>query len=526
MMASVSLMALYEDESVEVRYGDGSCLQLSPCGCESVLEKKSPVTSHPLQPNERIRQRTRFVISSYKELMVKALEFRNRFATRPYLPGELIPANNRTHFYIDVLEAEWPAEGSGGVKLTDNGRVTVSSVDGRAFLHLSSSGQEFSVEFLCKASPKISQPLTQEAMTRNTGGHSDIEEIARARTFNMKQSKTAPRIPEGKENRHSEVTGLGSCSNHSKIHQQSPVPGTSQTHLYTWVLQHHSVLSSPAIWHHPLSLAIAFMKSKEEGNTAAGSTEGGRAPEVSSNSQEADVLKRETSCLPGPLPLNCPMPHQHRWNYGNTHSDGEQDLEQHLRTELVKVVWCQGIVYRVIKGLITTVEIYPGDGSVIRSKGAVANYFTHHTAKGIAEQTEEKMYLLSSLPPDVPGQRYSISSVVTRANRILQSYSQTRLSLKLPNTFCCWKEENSLSVLTTIPVLIEEAHIPDTGRFSAFSDGRVHVLFRDGVTLHMMWNFSSQSSDAEVCECGCEVVPVGKPEPATKRRAFQKCPGV
>uniref|UniRef100_W5N381 C5orf34-like N-terminal domain-containing protein n=1 Tax=Lepisosteus oculatus TaxID=7918 RepID=W5N381_LEPOC len=94
-MAAASLMVLYEDESVEVRYSDGSWLQLSPCGSEFLFDKTPPISAHPLQPSERIRQRTRFVISSYKELIVQALEFRNRFASRPYLPAELIPADKR-----------------------------------------------------------------------------------------------------------------------------------------------------------------------------------------------------------------------------------------------------------------------------------------------------------------------------------------------------------------------------------------------------------------------------------------------
>ena len=59
-------MVLYEDDSVQVQYIDGSRLQLSPCGSEFLFEKAPPVSAHPLQQPERIRQRTHCVISAYR----------------------------------------------------------------------------------------------------------------------------------------------------------------------------------------------------------------------------------------------------------------------------------------------------------------------------------------------------------------------------------------------------------------------------------------------------------------------------
>ena len=66
VMAAEVQMVLYEDDSVQVQYIDGSRLQLSPCGSEFLFEKAPPVSAHPLQQPERIRQRTHFVISAYR----------------------------------------------------------------------------------------------------------------------------------------------------------------------------------------------------------------------------------------------------------------------------------------------------------------------------------------------------------------------------------------------------------------------------------------------------------------------------
>lgn len=139
-MAAEVQMVLYEDDSVQVQYVDGSRLQLSPCGSEFLFEKAPPVSAHPLQQPERIRQRTHFVISAYREQLQRALDFRNSFATCPFLSESIIPSEMKTHILIDVSEVRWPGlDTDDGMTCMQSGTVRISSLDGHAYLCLPKS---------------------------------------------------------------------------------------------------------------------------------------------------------------------------------------------------------------------------------------------------------------------------------------------------------------------------------------------------------------------------------------------------
>lgn len=99
-MAAELRMVLYEDDSVQVQYVDGSTLQLSPCGSEFLFEKSPPVSAHPLEQPERIRQRTHFVISTYREQLQRALDFRNSSATYPFLSETIIPSERKKVIFL------------------------------------------------------------------------------------------------------------------------------------------------------------------------------------------------------------------------------------------------------------------------------------------------------------------------------------------------------------------------------------------------------------------------------------------
>ncbi|KAM9464567.1 uncharacterized protein C5orf34 homolog [Salvelinus alpinus] len=431
---NISLMIMYKDESVDVRYVDDSRLHLSPCGSEFMLEKAPARSAHPLQSSEKVRQRTRFATSSYKDLMLGALEFRNEYATRPYLPEELIPDDHRKQVFSIDPEVEWPACYSCTAEVGLNREIVVSSVERSASLLLSSSGEEFSVNFTCRLSHNQHHRPRSRDPNRSVTEHTQQDnQTCRPKTPSQQSSACAEQ-------------------------QQGAV------YLSTRVVQHHSVSFVPLVWRYPLSLALHLWhaqsqppsgernRGETEEETARGRDQTERAVTMTNTS-----IGERRSHLPQALPLGCPSPHQHRWKSRYSLVQDEQEADQDLPTELVKVVWCQGVLYRIVDGAIPVVEVSPGDGSVIRSNGVLASYFTHHRAGPGPGEVKDVTYHLSSLPPDTPGQVYSVCSMVTRASRILKYYNQARHSLKLPATQSCLKQE------TSSEPFVQEVHISESG---------------------------------------------------------------
>ncbi|XP_047237542.1 uncharacterized protein C5orf34 homolog [Girardinichthys multiradiatus] len=385
----VSVMMMYEDESVEVRYRHGAQLQLSPCGSEFVLVKAT-------DPTERVRQRSRFTISAYKELMVTALAFRNKYASRPYLPEELITADKKKPFFSIDSGVKWPEWSSYKPEFGPGGEITVRSEEGRSTLVLSPSGEEFSVEFTCS----LSQPQHPTVWSSN-------------------------KDPDGR---------LKS--------QQQP----EEMYQSTTVIQHHSCFAVKPTWAYALSLA------RHHWTSCLSNSKDTKVEETSNSRQDDEGMeitdknhKDRESQLPQALSLTCPSPHRHRWRIKDPPVEGEVS---DLPTELVKILWCQGVTYRILSGAVPVVEVSPGDGSVIRSNGVLNYYFTHHKPKLQSEEVREITYHLSSLPPDVPGQLYPVGSIVSRANRILVSYNQAKHLLKVPAMPTCLQQDKHISTPT------------------------------------------------------------------------------
>ena len=82
LLPVVRQLELYRDDSVIAVYNDGSKLLLSACGA-SFLHVDSTSLHQPCP--SRVQQSTEFAISSYQHKLRHALEFRNKFAERPFL---------------------------------------------------------------------------------------------------------------------------------------------------------------------------------------------------------------------------------------------------------------------------------------------------------------------------------------------------------------------------------------------------------------------------------------------------------
>ncbi|XP_068279528.1 uncharacterized protein C5orf34 homolog [Nyctibius grandis] len=497
-MEAESLMVLYEDDSVEVRYAGGSRLLLSPCGCEYLYEAALPAAAHPLQPAETTRQRVAFVVSAYREQLLRALDFRNKFSSCPYLPSRVIPPERKRILFSDTLEIRWPDPATADLtRCIDNGSVKISSVDGYAHLYLPELQQEFTVEFLCKVSQSSAASLHSSQkngnyQTRDQYGKSSRNSVAE---MSSKQMTTENKNEHGyAEGKYREPTKPKDQKDRDGV----PLFYTNCSYEYTWVTQRWSFSSYPEEWKYPLSLALMCYDLHTVKNVLQTCEKNGHT------STEADVLidpkTHETvSLLPTALPLSCGAPHLHRWTFCDFFQN--QDTEKYLCPRLIQIVWCQGVFYRFIHGRTNVTEIYPGDDSFFKSEGAfLGNYFIHYVIQKRTKKREEKMYSVNSLPPDVPGNPYSISSIITQATKILQYCYKTKLSLTHNYHLCCWKMVPETDGREMFPVLLYEKVIPSIGRLVVYSDHKVHAVFWDGITLNMVWDFSSSCGKIQVNE--------------------------
>ncbi|KFP11891.1 Uncharacterized protein C5orf34, partial [Egretta garzetta] len=432
------------------------------------------------------------------EQLTRALDFRNKYSSHPYLPSRLIPPERKKILFSDILEIRWPDPATADLtRCIDNGSVKISSVDGYAHLYLSELQQEFTVEFLCKVSQSSASSLRSSqrnstCQTSDQNGKSRKNSVAEVSSKQMRmESKNEHGCAEGK---YREPTKPKDQKDRDGV----PLFYTDCCSEYTWVTQHWSVSSYPEEWKYPLSLALMCCNLHAVENAMK------TCEKNSHTSIGADVLIDPETCqtvshLPTALPLSCRAPHLHRWTFCDFFQN--QDTKMYSCPQLIQIVWCQGVLYRFIHGKTNITEIYPGDDSFFKSEGAfLGNYFIHYAIQKGTKKREEKMYSVNSLPPDVPGNPYSVSSIITQATKILQYCYKAKLSLTHNYYLCCWKMVPETDGREMLPVLLYEKVIPSIGRLVVYSDHKVYAAFWDGMTLNMVWDFSSSCSKIQVNE--------------------------
>ncbi|EHB07074.1 hypothetical protein GW7_04060 [Heterocephalus glaber] len=493
-MAAEVQMVLYEDDSVQVQYVDGSKLQLSPCGSEFLFEKSPPISAHPLEQPERIRQRTHFVISTYQKQLQRALDFRNSSAACPFLSESIIPSERKKHIFTDTSEVRWPnLEADDSMISMESDTVKIASLDGHAYLCLPKTQHEFTVHFLCKISQK---PRVLSEINKKAPEDKLVERVNKisgsllGQRIKSKENELFCQILKSKE-----PLEKTSCANEIERRVEPPSSGADHTCVYTWVKQRWSVASCPEEWKYPLSLALRFHNKINDMPKID--------PDITTSriltSRVSEERRKEVSILPKALLLSCPFPHLHRWKFCDTLLQTQSDEEEYSYPELVKVVWYKGITYRLTHKNVNSIEIYPGDGSVLKSEGAYfGNYFTYYSCREGSEEREEKTYSVNNLPPDRPGSLFSVCSLIKQATRILQHCAKMRLSLSHNYRICCWKMVPGINDSNILPLLLKESLISNVGRFLAYSDDKVHAIFLDGITLTLNWNFTSSVEKGQV----------------------------
>ncbi|XP_050398660.2 uncharacterized protein C5orf34 homolog [Patella vulgata] len=266
-----------------------------------------------------------------------------------------------------------------------------------------------------------------------------------------------------------------SDNNNSNSSNQSCEEDSSVRYSYVWVTRHYSCSQCPMIWSHPLKLATKVL---ENPDVLKNRKEVESIPSPNTKPKKEDVVK---SCLPLPQPLTCPFQHLHRWSTGH----GEE-----FQSGRLSVVMADGVIYRLVYLPSTTsIEMYPGDGSVIYSHGISGQYYQHLLFK--QGKLEERSYSLKSLPPPLPNSPYSLEKLVKRGSRFLseafEADKHTRRE-ELP----CWKHEESKPMEPISCEILEECCVPGRGKFSAYTNGRIRVVFDDRTALDMVCDFSNR----------------------------------
>lgn len=261
-----------------------------------------------------------------------------------------------------------------------------------------------------------------------------------------------------------------------------------QKHYFTLQEKIHSVFSYPEAWKYPLQLVFDAVNNKDK---------------------DPSCSLHKVTTLPVSLPVTCNASHLHTWNIQMPHDDSYLNCEFLWKP---KVIWKDGVTYRVFgqsPGLFT-IEIYPVDGSVIRSQKPNGRYFDHwfvHNSEqtGLQEvEIQERVYSADKPLPDRTLQRmeYSIGRLVKQATRYIEFLNNAGHQ---GGERCCWKETSESTPVLSKPCcpaqIVDAADVPGTGRFKAYSNGHINVVFSDRTILDIRNPSDHEQNDPQNCWC-------------------------
>ncbi|XP_076454102.1 uncharacterized protein LOC143289122 isoform X1 [Babylonia areolata] len=341
----------------------------------------------------------------------------------------------------------------------------------------------------CEDPARERAPALQQSSTSNQKPVHTPQAYRGERKCSVSSRNRAPPLPlAGSQDRHSGGGGEGGES------------WSGSRHHYTWVTQHISCNSCPPTWRHPLRLLQQVdptdsVLTSQCNLTVSTNVAKGLQKLGGGVASAADGSRCVLSSLASPVPLTCPFQHLHQWQSGAREGEGEGDPHlsgdpvSQFRQGQLKVLLMEGVVYRFVDvANMKIVEIYPGDGSVLISQGTTAHFFSHLMWKD--GKLEEKSYSVKMLPPKAPSGLYSVQNLIRRAHRLLTGCIHNSKLAQREEDLPCWKRAVTQVVEPLSASLLEESTVPGYGRFQAYSNGRVRVVFEDRTALDMVADFS------------------------------------
>lgn len=179
---------------------------------------------------------------------------------------------------------EW--SGSDSCSTGSHGEISVCSVDGHAELVLSSSGEEFTVEFICQSSQN---EVESQYLQLQGHQHESRSLLSGSPLKGLNLSEAS--------------AGAAGAPNMNKPESTNSM--SENVPVYTRVIQQYSRVLYPQLWCYPLSLAFKLWESQ---NTKNGQDIKGLTDREDGQTSQTGLKTH----LPKSLPLKCPSPHQHR----------------------------------------------------------------------------------------------------------------------------------------------------------------------------------------------------------------------